>query len=124
MEKRDYGKYFCITRKCWLLKNSFPFSTMTYTNKSYPWSHRNCHLSHYHTMPHFDTGEIACNKQFLLFSPLTAKPKGTLGLHSVRLSVCRSVSLSVRQSVRQSVPLSVHSISFLDFFATHLQIFT
>ena len=40
---------------------------------------RVAHLTHYHTMPHFDTlryiavenivrkGEIACNKQFLLF---------------------------------------------------------
>ena len=45
------------------------------------------------------------------FSPLPAKPKGTLGLCSVRLSVWPSV----RQSVR---------ISFPDFFPKCLQILT
>ena len=34
---------------------------------------------------------------------LLAKPKGTLGLHSVRLSARPSVSLSVRRSVCQSI---------------------
>jgi hypothetical protein len=37
-------------------------------------------------------------------SPLLAKPKGTISLHSVRLSACPSVCLSIRLSV---IPLSV-----------------
>ena len=55
--------------------------------------------------------ENAGNEYFLflsvLFSPLPAKPKGTLGLHSVCQSVHQSFRLSVRLSGRPSIRLSV-----------------
>ena len=51
-----------------------------------------------------------------VISPILAKPKGTLGLHSVHLSV--------PPSVRQSIRLSVHSITFPEFFLKRLQILT
>ena len=52
---------------------------------------------------------------FMFISPLPAKPKGTLGLRSVRLSVSPSVCPSIHQSVR---------ISFPDFLPKRLQILT
>ena len=51
-----------------------------------------------------------------IISPLPAKPKGTLGFHSVRPSVRPSVSPPVRQSVRQSVSQSVSPTCFPHFF--------
>ena len=47
--------------------------------------------------------QVGCVLYLLTISPLLAKPKGTLGLHSVRPSVSPSVCQSVRLSVSPSV---------------------
>ena len=52
-----------------------------------------------------------------LFSPLPAKPKGTISLSSVCPSVCLSVCLSVRPSVCHSI------FSFPDFSLQWMKIF-
>ena len=75
-------------------------------------------------------GGVQCRFRSTLLVPLPGKPKGTLGFHSVRLSVPQSIRQSVRESarssvrpsVRPSVRLSVRSISFPDFFPRRLQI--
>ena len=51
--------------------------------------------------------QVGCVLYLLSISPQPAKPKGTLGLHSVRPSVRPSVSQSVSQSVCLSVSPSV-----------------
>ena len=56
--------------------------------------------------------QFGCVLYLLIISPLPAKPKGTLGLHSVSPSIWPCV----RPPVLQSVRLSVRSISFPDFF--------
>ena len=63
-----------------------------------------------------------CSCFNIVISPLQAKSKETLGLHSVSLSVSPSVRTDM--SGRTSVRLSVCRISFPDFFLKHLQILT